>query len=141
MSCVQDPRDINGIITPTLRRFPSLGPWPTGFINKPLSGGYGTYTVYPVFVPERGLNPDNYYKFYIITMFITNMPDASNTQNPLSDPKTKNIMTVINNSGNFNYTIWYEITITALKDQFIFKNLPSSGTITNTRISFAVIGV
>jgi hypothetical protein len=141
MSCAEDPRNINGIVVAPMRRFSSLGPWPDRFINKPLSGGYGTYTVYPVFVPSPDVNPDNYYKFYIITMNITNMPGASNTQNPLPDPKIKNIMAVFNNSGNYNDTIWYEVTVTQLKDQFIFKNLPNSGTITNTRVSFAIISV
>jgi hypothetical protein len=141
MSCAQDPRNINGIVLAPMRRFSSLGPWPPGYINRPLGGGYGTYSVYPVFVPSPNVNPDNYYKFYIITMYITNMPGASNTQNPLPEPRIKNIMAIFNNSGNYNNTIWYEVTITQLKDQFIFKNLPNSGTITNTRVSFAIIGV
>jgi hypothetical protein len=108
MSCTEDPRNINGIITAPMRRFSSLGPWPSTFVNKPLSGGYGAYTVYPLSIPSPDVNPDTYYKMYIVTLDIANMPDASNSQNAFPDPKINNIMAVINNSGNYNDTIWFK---------------------------------
>jgi hypothetical protein len=138
MSTVLDPRNVNGIILPPIRRFNTLGPWPSGFINRPLMNGYGTYTVYPVFIPSS--NESTRYKMYILVLDITNMPADSLTQNPLPQPYIATKMFILNAGSNFDDTIWYNLTTTVGGTTFVFRNQTGSQTIVNSRISFCLFG-
>jgi hypothetical protein len=138
MSTVEDPRNINGIVLPPMRRFSTLGPWPSGFINKPLMNGYGTYSVYPVFIPTS--YESSRYKMYILVLDITNMPADSLTQNDLPDPKIATKMFILNAGSNFDSTIWYNLTTTVGGNTFVFRNQTGSQTIVNSRISFCLFG-
>jgi hypothetical protein len=138
MSTVEDPRDINGIVLPPMRLFNTLGPWPSDYINKPLMNGYGTYSVYPVFIPSS--YESMRYKMYILVLDITNMPANSLTQNPLPDPKIATKMFILNAGSNFDSTIWYNLTTTVGGNTFVFRNQTGSQTIINSRIAFCLFG-
>jgi hypothetical protein len=138
MSTVEDPRNINGIVLPPMRLFSTLGPWPSDYINKPLMNNYGTYSVYPIFIPTS--YESTRYKMYILVLDITNMPADSLTQNPLPDPKIATKMFILNAGSNFDSTIWYNLTTTVGGNTFVFRNQAGSQSIINSRIAFCLFG-
>ncbi|MCS7318057.1 MAG: hypothetical protein NZZ41_07130, partial [Candidatus Dojkabacteria bacterium] len=138
MSCAQDPRNITGIYTTPMRKFSTLGPWPSDFINRPLMGNYGTYTVYPIFIPSENVNIN--YKMYLVTLNITNMPPGSLTQNPLPQPYIASKLAIFGQNGIYNDINWYNVTVTTGGSSFVFRHQENSTQpIVNSKVSFVLL--
>jgi hypothetical protein len=109
-----------------------------GFKDKPLNGGYGTYSVYPVFLPDN-TNPSNFYKCYIVTVFLTNLPqNAQSNNNPMPQPYITTLGETFPN-GFVGNGVNLEVNVAAGGQTMYIKNFGI--TLTNFRVSLFVIGV